>query len=46
MNGERSLEEQVTPGDSMWNETISKANTNFDEFYNAVLLDYQPGDAH
>ena len=36
----------VTLRDSMWNEPISKGNINFDEFYDAVLLDYQPGDVH
>lgn len=36
----------VTLRDSMWNEPISKGNINFDEFYNAVLLDYQQGDVH
>lgn len=36
----------MTLRNSMWVEPISKGNINFEEFYNAVLLDYQPGDVH
>lgn len=36
----------TTLRNSVWNEPISKVNINFDEFNDAVLLDYQPGDVH